>query len=306
MSYFRYTNQECPVCKRTFGENDDIVVCPVCGTPHHRECYKENGECGNDARHSEGFRWEAEQPSEAEQAPNGQPPVFDREQQNAGENPQFFANQPNNPFKLFPAELEEGVTTEEAAAFVQLNAFPYLQRFFHLKSGKRTWNWAAFFFSPYWFFARKMHKLGAIFLAVILAVNIGFSLLPPVVKYTNEIAAKTEEALESEGAEKKSFMEIMASSADEFAAVQKANPTGYALSAASSVLIFALRVAAALLANKLYYKHTLKSIKKIKTETPDDSRRKLMLFKLGGMSAGAPILAIMASGCATMALGLIM
>jgi len=34
------------------------VVCPDCGTPHHRSCYAENGGCANAARHDEdGFEW---------------------------------------------------------------------------------------------------------------------------------------------------------------------------------------------------------------------------------------------------------
>ena len=48
-----YINLPCPVCGKAFGENDDIVVCPYCGTPHHRECYKQNGGCANEAWHSE-------------------------------------------------------------------------------------------------------------------------------------------------------------------------------------------------------------------------------------------------------------
>ena len=45
-NYFRYSQEKCPVCENEFTNDDDIVVCPLCGTPHHRECYKKNGECG--------------------------------------------------------------------------------------------------------------------------------------------------------------------------------------------------------------------------------------------------------------------
>ena len=30
----RYTGETCPVCNQVFQEDDDIVVCPDCGTPH--------------------------------------------------------------------------------------------------------------------------------------------------------------------------------------------------------------------------------------------------------------------------------
>lgn len=37
-----YKNEKCPVCNQEFKDGDDIVTCPVCGTPHHRECYKKS------------------------------------------------------------------------------------------------------------------------------------------------------------------------------------------------------------------------------------------------------------------------
>ena len=42
-----YTGLKCKVCDKSFLEEDDIVVCPDCGTPYHRSCYKEKGECIN-------------------------------------------------------------------------------------------------------------------------------------------------------------------------------------------------------------------------------------------------------------------
>ena len=39
----RFENQVCPVCEEKFKENDEIVVCPECGTPHHRDCYNNLG-----------------------------------------------------------------------------------------------------------------------------------------------------------------------------------------------------------------------------------------------------------------------
>ena len=47
----KYTNYKCPVCNNQFTEDDDVVVCPECGTPHHRECYIQNGNCANADKH---------------------------------------------------------------------------------------------------------------------------------------------------------------------------------------------------------------------------------------------------------------
>lgn len=35
-----FTEYKCPVCDKQFKKGDDIVVCPECGAPHHRECYE--------------------------------------------------------------------------------------------------------------------------------------------------------------------------------------------------------------------------------------------------------------------------
>ena len=64
-----YTGIDCPVCNQKFNTDDDVVVCPVCGTPHHRHCWHETGECINTAKHSEGYVWQM--PAPEEKAPSG-------------------------------------------------------------------------------------------------------------------------------------------------------------------------------------------------------------------------------------------
>ena len=52
-----YTGVQCPVCFEVFDDSSDVVVCPECGTPHHRECYEKNGGCVNAAKHGGDFIW---------------------------------------------------------------------------------------------------------------------------------------------------------------------------------------------------------------------------------------------------------
>ena len=52
-----YYNHSCPVCSEKFKNGDDTVVCPICGTPHHRECYERHGNCFFADKHSEGFNY---------------------------------------------------------------------------------------------------------------------------------------------------------------------------------------------------------------------------------------------------------
>ena len=60
------TSAVCPVCGKQLSKDDDIVVCPECGTPHHRSCWFANGGCFNEQKHAEGFIWES--PRQAKKA----------------------------------------------------------------------------------------------------------------------------------------------------------------------------------------------------------------------------------------------
>lgn len=53
-----YTGIKCPVCEKELKEGEDIVVCPECGAPHHRECYKSIGHCAMTELHEKGIAWE--------------------------------------------------------------------------------------------------------------------------------------------------------------------------------------------------------------------------------------------------------
>jgi hypothetical protein len=52
-----YIGVKCPVCGVRFTKADDIVVCPVCGAPHHRACYAAKAECAFAAEHLSGKEW---------------------------------------------------------------------------------------------------------------------------------------------------------------------------------------------------------------------------------------------------------
>ena len=297
-NYFRYSNQKCPVCENEFLTTDDIVVCPLCGTPHHRDCYKKNGECGNYDKHSEGFRWtpeevnlqQTEQPESEQQDAPEQPPI----------NPFFGAN----PLSQFPQELEDNVSTEEVAGFVQIHAIKYLSNFFYTKSNKKTFSWAAFFFTPYWFFYRKMYKLGAIFMALSLLLTVGFNILPPVQTLYNDMTEWTEKySVENTG---DLTEEEMAQAYKEQQEFILGNPTGSVLIMVQGALSLAVQIFVGFKANKWYYNHTVTNIKKIKAEEQDSQKQKLLFFKSGGCSVGATFLAILANNMIVMAIEMLL
>lgn len=297
-NYFRYSNQKCPVCENEFLTTDDIVVCPLCGTPHHRDCYKKNGECGNYDKHSEGFRWtpeevnlqQTEQPEKEQQDAPEQPPI----------NPFFGAN----PLSQFPQELEDNVSTEEVAGFVQIHAIKYLSNFFYTKSNKKTFSWAAFFFTPYWFFYRKMYKLGAIFMALSLLLTVGFNILPPVQTLYNDMTEWTEKySVENTG---DLTEEEMAQAYKEQQEFILGNPTGSVLIMVQGALSLAVQIFVGFKANKWYYNHTVTNIKKIKAEEQDPQKQKLLFFKSGGCSVGATFLAILVNNMIVMAIEMLL
>ncbi|MHB9108411.1 MAG: RING finger protein [Armatimonadota bacterium] len=40
-----HVGKTCPYCQTPIKPNVEIVTCPRCGIPHHRECWEENGRC---------------------------------------------------------------------------------------------------------------------------------------------------------------------------------------------------------------------------------------------------------------------
>ena len=64
----RYTGDECSVCKVTFRDSDDVVVCPVCGTPYHRACYSVESGCVNKEWHGK-TTYEQEKAKSAKKPP---------------------------------------------------------------------------------------------------------------------------------------------------------------------------------------------------------------------------------------------
>lgn len=40
-----FKNKICPYCQSKIKDDLDMIVCSLCGSPHHKECYEENGGC---------------------------------------------------------------------------------------------------------------------------------------------------------------------------------------------------------------------------------------------------------------------
>ena len=67
-----------------------------------------------------------------------------------------------------------------------------------------------------------------------------------------------------------------------------------------------LHIAAALIADKQYYKFTVNKIRKIKEETSDENQRKLLYFRSGGLAVAITIAVLLGVELFTTALSLLL
>ncbi|MCC8022307.1 MAG: DUF2628 domain-containing protein [Clostridiales bacterium] len=206
MAYFYDT--QCPACGKQFQQGDDIVTCPVCGTPQHRACWMERGNCVHADRHAEGYTYDPPAPppeAAPEQAPPAQPyqaqpvqkvtctqcgEVFDQNMPMCpgcgARNSQFTVSAYQPVLQQIPAgfafdaqETIQGERAEDVCTVIGQNSTKYFQKFLKKeRTGKKAgWNWCAFLFGPYWYFYRKMWKNGLAVLGLGLTVTLVTSAL---------------------------------------------------------------------------------------------------------------------------------
>lgn len=171
-----YTKYCCPVCNRQFEENDDIVTCPECGTPHHRECYNLTGHCVNKGLHEVEYSFMQEQKDNeeneniVEQAKKERllnTLISDDDDNEAKPFSPFFA--PNEQDTKYENDKRtiDGYDVADIAATVRSNAEKFIKKF--SKKSKIGWNWGGFFFGSLYLLFRKMYKQGALFFACTLS-----------------------------------------------------------------------------------------------------------------------------------------
>ncbi|WP_312643734.1 RING finger protein [Hydrogenoanaerobacterium sp.] len=200
----KYTGVPCPICSKAFKNGDDIVVCPDCGAPHHRACYKEHGYCAFTEQHASGVFWK--NPNEGTPAPpaghsketlpcprcnnnnevgslfcrtcgikldtgSQQIPNYQGNFQSQGGYQPNMNTQQSQRAAQFGIGLEDeigGVPVKEVAQFVGENTFYYLPRFklFDMVKNAVSVNFSAIIFNFFYYFNRKMYKIGTILLAL--------------------------------------------------------------------------------------------------------------------------------------------
>lgn len=193
----KYTSIPCTHCGHPFTDQDDVVVCPECGAPHHRSCFRELGHCALQGQHSPDFAWTYHSPA-AESSKEAAAVVCSRcgaatpaELPNcqmcgsplassAQEPPPFpgqgqYSRRAASSTESYFDDWElNGVTARELSAYTGTSSYYFLNQFKRLVHswGNISWNWCAFFFGFLYFFYRKMYRFGIALMAFYLVSSL--------------------------------------------------------------------------------------------------------------------------------------
>lgn len=163
----QYVGKACESCKKAFEENEQVVYCPQCGAPLHRECWEEKGGCPYSERHASGFKWA---PPAAE--------VWKAEEENIVH---LIEERKRREEEELDREYGEkkymGVCEREMMSFMNVNGVESLYRLAVIKrmiSEKKlvNLNFCAGLLSPYNQFFHGMLPLGLLLLAVYFVTGI--------------------------------------------------------------------------------------------------------------------------------------
>ncbi len=283
--------QKCPACQGYLFDDDDIVYCPVCGAPHHRDCYQTIGHCaleehhGTENQYNAGLEREKAEKAKEEEKRQEEKAKTEVRCQRCGtvlsEGEQVCPNchTPRQgvrfvsvtPFGIhesgqrsrFDGEtvVEGDIKLKELVPIVSVNSARYSDKFVMLnKKNKISWNWAAFLMPAGWSFYRKNYRSGVMFLLLLIA---GSLLSVPF----EQLAAD----LPQQGA----------SYSDVFSLVMNGGMLPAALSMIGSILSLGTRVIAALFGDYIYRGQCIEKAKLIR-ESQDEKEN--LYYKLGGVS----------------------
>lgn len=295
---FYYEGLSCPVCSKAFSQDDDIVVCPQCGLPHHRECWKSIGRCYEADKHGTAEQWSRERAQNAAPKPTANAVMHTCPHCNTqnAEYAEFCARcgyplnvedwhsapQTHAPFVgeythygqprdyYSSAERIGESNAADLAAVVGNNTQYYMERFRRIESGRSGgWNWAAFLLSPMWLFYRKQYGLGVVFLILQLMSGVAYTVM-----YAPAAAATTAEEVEA----------LM---------LAAMNGPMFIFVAILAVILLALQILLGMRANHFYLNHCEQKIAKAKQNAPNLSAAELT--SVGGVSLGIAVLVYLLS-----------
>lgn len=303
---FLFENDKCPVCEKEFNQGDDVVVCPECGTPHHRECYDSAKGCANKKLHNTDFKFqrsavqEIQEPQAEENTDLPQPSLFasfsdadKTDEVNRLVNENLSEEENSEEVQI------DGVSVYDASNVIRVNINYYLPRF--LKNKGLNWNWGAFFFGQFYYFFRKMYLEGFMF----SVFNFGINLL--VEKFFSKTLLKYINGFEARLAD---LSPVFSSRIANMSAESKEMFDSLLITGIISLIISAVM---AIFANRLYKKKVISTVKTVDEKLKNggtfavnplmmgedvnlskEDMRKLFLAKQGGVTWVVPALIYLA------------
>lgn len=282
--------KQCQVCKAYLFDDDDVVFCPDCGAPYHRDCYNQIGHCvlehlhGTEEQYCEATAEEPqlEENKEENEASNTDGNTVKCKMCNTEYESELTrcpdCGAPNfskmgGGYAVFDflggvpsdTDLGDGVTADEAKKFVFFNSYRYIPKFLKMKLGKKaSWNWLAFLLPGPWMLSRKMYGLGALFSTLTLISDL-FALNFNRVLYENLDTG--------------SFSEIYQYIYENFASFEFSGI--FILALVGSLIAVITHIVSGIFGDYFYRNHTISGVKKIKQATDTDDN---IWRKKGGIS----------------------
>ncbi len=286
-----YIGMKCALCEKTFESGDDVVVCPECGAPHHRECYEADNKCACEEQHSDTFEYSEEPVEQTETSEENQ------DTENTAQCPRckaanqkdaFYCNkcgypmginktntppygQQFNPFDpmggLDPnTDMGDNVTLGEMTKFTQ-DKTPYFSRVFNnLKSfNKGKFNFSGFLFGGGYLLYRKMYKLGGFLTFLMFFGYIAYYYLAYHTPLYQELTNLNYLLADSGISTTQVTM-------DWFYGLDSNIQMLMVAASLSSIAQLVIQIVTGLCANKWYYKHCKKQIIKIKNTRTTDTK----------------------------------
>ena len=312
-----FTKYNCLVCGQKFKDIDDVVVCPDCGTPHHRECWFNNGKCANSERHGikEPIEVEFKQVETEENIDNSTENGTEKNDENTSGNAQVFGyfgntnfgeNQEKEPPQKIVQDIMDRLSNnsqEEVvidnhklsffAAAIGKNQEYYIPRFMLFEKVKKafSWNIAGFFVPLAWTLYRKMYKLSALIFAVYMVI-FSISAIPLIGNedYLNASQACLQE--DPQYATKilayqtgSTDVTLTAKQAELYEIMEKIEIPVY-IQVITYVLTIGLRIAMGVFGTYLYFKKLSKNLTKLEARASatgmTDEALKMLLYKKYG------------------------
>lgn len=318
-----YIGEKCICCNKEFQQGDDVVVCPECGTPYHRDCYKQNGACINNELHEKGESWQRSIQIETEKTPadliresenkiicknclakndknstnciNCGKELKKSNSVNSDADLKEFFSEFDSTQKYFgfnPDEEFDGTRLEEVAEFVNTNTLYYLPLFKKMKEvgSKISLNITCFFFPQFYFANRKMWFMAILTMIISIILKVPGSIIAIIENFDTASAEGLFNSSLFSGAEIQEIYQRMINFFEPYQ--QTIENADYICTA----LGYLFKLLMCFFGNWLYYKFTIKSIKRIKNQH-GKMPINLALNSAGGTSTANIIITAILSLC---------